>query len=140
MIQNRDNLLMNKSSEKSDRIDNSSTEVASSSAWLLLGLAVVCEITGALGLRFSEGFTSALPTGIALVAFTLALYLVSHVMKQLPVSVAYPIWAGGGTAGVALLGILVLGEALNAIKALGILLVVVGVILVNRTSEKTSGC
>lgn len=111
-----------------------------SSAWLLLSLAVSFEITGALGLRFSEGFTLLLPTSIALTAFTLALYLVSHVMKILPISVAYPIWAGGGTAGVALLGILALGEELNAAKALGIVFVVAGVILVNRTSEKKSGC
>ena len=115
-------------------------EVPPSSAWFLLGLAVTFEITGALGLRFSEGFTLLLPTGIALAAFTLALYLVSHVMKKLPVSVAYPIWAGGGTAGVALLGILALGEELNVSKALGIIFVVAGVILVNRTSEKKAGC
>lgn len=111
-----------------------------SSAWLLLGLAVTFEITGALGLRFSAGFTLLLPTGIALAAFTLALYLVSHVMKKLPVSVAYPIWAGGGTVGVALLGILALGEELSATKALAIVFVVAGVILVNRTAEKQSGC
>ncbi|EPP9339052.1 DMT family transporter [Pseudomonas aeruginosa] len=108
--------------------------------WLLLGVAILGEISGAISLRFSEGFTQLFPTAVALASFALALYLVSRVMRTLPVSVAYPVWAGGGTAGVALLGILVLGEALNAIKALGILLVVVGVILVNRTSEKTSGC
>lgn len=111
-----------------------------SSAWLLLGLAVCFEITGALGLRFSEGFTLLLPTGIALTAFTLALYLVSHVMKTLPVSVAYPIWAGGGTAGVALLGVVMLGESINLLKLLGIALVFVGVIVINRVSDKTSGC
>lgn len=111
-----------------------------SSAWLLLGLAVCFEITGALGLRFSEGFTLLLPTGIALTAFTLALYLVSHVMKTLPVSVAYPIWAGGGTAGVALLGVVMLGESINLLKLVGIVLVFVGVIVINRVSEKTSGC
>jgi len=111
-----------------------------STAWLLLGIAVTFEIIGVLGLRFSEGFTLWLPTGIAIAAFTLALYLVSHVMRKLPVSVAYPIWAGGGTTGVALLGILVLGEAVNAAKVLGIVLVMIGVILVNRTSEKEGGC
>ena len=116
------------------------TERPPKSAWLLLGLAVSFEITGALVLRFSEGFTLLLPTGIALAAFTLALYLVSLVMKKLPISVAYPIWAGGGTAGVALLGILALGEELNAAKALGIVFIVAGVIIVNRTSEKKSGC
>ena len=112
----------------------------SSTAWLLLGLAVTFEIAGALGLRFSEGFTLLIPTGLALVAFALALFLVSHVMKELPVSIAYPIWAGGGTAGVALIGVLVLGEGLTILKALGIGLVMVGVVLVNMVSEKRSGC
>ena len=117
-----------------------SVEAATSSAWLLLGVAVAFEIAGALGLRFSEGFTLVLPTVAALAAFALALYLVSRVMKRLPVSIAYPVWAGGGTAGVALIGVLALGEELNAAKALGVVLVVVGVVIVNMVSEKRSGC
>lgn len=117
-----------------------SVETTFSSTWLLLGLAVCLEIAGALGLRFSEGFTLLLPTVIALVAFTLALYLVSRVMKRLPVSVAYPVWAGGGTAGVALFGVLALGENISVVKLLGISLVVGGVILVNMISEKKAGC
>ncbi len=118
----------------------STTKKPTTSAWLLLSLAVCFEIAGAIGLRFSEGFSLFLPTILALTAFTLALYLVSHVMKSLPVSIAYPIWAGGGTAGVALLGVLVLGENINLLKFIGVALVFVGVIMINRVSEKTSGC
>jgi small multidrug resistance pump len=110
------------------------------STWLLLGLAVILEISGVLGLRFSAGFTLVLPTLTALLAFTLALFLVSKVMKTLPVSIAYPVWAGGGTAGVALIGILMLGEELNLLKVLGLTLIILGVVLVNIVSEKTSGC
>lgn len=120
-----------------------SVEAATSSTrptWLLLGVAVAFEIAGALGLRFSEGFTLVLPTVAALAAFAVALYLVSRVMKRLPVSIAYPVWAGGGTAGVALIGILALGEELNAAKTIGVVLVVVGVVIVNMVSEKTAGC
>jgi len=117
-----------------------SAKTTFSSTWLLLGLAVCLEIAGALGLRFSEGFTLLLPTVIALIAFMLALYLVSRVMKRLPVSVAYPVWAGGGAAGVALFGVLALGENISVMKLLGISLVVGGVILVNMTSEKKTGC
>jgi small multidrug resistance pump len=117
-----------------------SVEAAKSCTWLLLGVAVAFEIAGALGLRFSEGFTLVLPTVSALAAFAVALYLVSRAMKRLPVSIAYPVWAGGGTAGVALIGILALGEELNATKAGGVVLVVVGVVIVNMVSEKTAGC
>jgi len=42
---------------------------------------------------FSEGFILVLPTLAALAAIALALYLISHVMERLPVSVAYPVWA-----------------------------------------------
>ncbi len=115
-------------------------ERAPTRTWLLLGLAIAGEIAGVLGLRFSEGFTVVVPAVVAVAAFTLALFLVSKVMKQLPVSVAYPIWAGGGTAGVALIGVLALGEDFAGLKALGIILVVAGVVLVNRTSEKRVGC
>ena len=108
--------------------------------WLLLGIAVVFEIAGAIGLRFSEGFTLIVPTLAALAAFAIALYFVSRVMKTLPVSIAYPVWAGGGTAGVALIGILALGEELNLIKGIGLALVIVGVVIVNMVSEKTAGC
>ncbi|MGR8921421.1 MAG: DMT family transporter [Gammaproteobacteria bacterium] len=109
-------------------------------AWGLLGVAVCCEIGGAIGLRFSEGFSVPLPTTLALGAFAVALFLVSRVMRELPVSIAYPIWAGGGTAGVALIGILLLGEALTPPKAVGIALIMVGVVLINAVSEKRSGC
>lgn len=108
--------------------------------WALLACAIVLEIGGALGLRFSAGFTLLVPTGLALASFGLALYFVSRVMQALPVSIAYPIWAGGGTAGVATIGVLVLEEPLTAVKAIGIGLVLGGVVLINAVSEKRSGC
>ena len=106
----------------------------------MLILAICFEIAGAIGLRFSEGFSLLLPTTLALTAFTLALYLVSHVMKSLPVSIAYPMWAGGGTAGVAILGFFMLDEDMSPLKLTGILLIIIGVVMINRVSEKTSGC
>jgi small multidrug resistance pump len=108
--------------------------------WLLLAVAVALEITGALALRFSVGFTRAIPTVVALSAFAGALVIVARVMRALPVSIAYPMWGGGGTAGVALLGTAWLGEPLTPMKAAGIGLVLVGVVLINRVSETACGC
>lgn len=120
--------------------DNRNLKQEFATKWWQLALAVFFEIVGAVALRFSEGFTLLLPTIFALVAFTLALYLVSRVMKSLPVSVAYPIWAGGGTAGVSLLGVVGLGENMDIVKLTGVLLVISGVIIINRVSDKKSGC
>ncbi len=112
----------------------------STGAWMLLGAAIAGEIAGVVGLRFSEGFTHPIATATALGAFGMALFLVSRVMRVLPVSVAYPLWAGGGTAGVAALGMLALDEPVTWLRIGGIVLVLLGVVLINSGGEKRSGC
>jgi small multidrug resistance pump len=46
-------------------------------------------------------------------------------------SIVYPVWAGGGTAGVALVGMAALGERGGLLKVSGIALVVAGIVLLN---------
>jgi len=70
--------------------DTKRDESATPFTWLLFGVVIAAEIAGALGLRFSERFTVALPTVMSLMAFTLALYLVSNVMRRLPVKHRLP--------------------------------------------------
>lgn len=103
-------------------------------AWLLVGLAIIAEVAAALGLRFSDGFTKPLPTAFALIAFGSAFYLVSLSLVHLPVSTVYPVWAGGGTAGVALVGVLMLKERAGVLKGLGVILVVAGIVALNISS------
>ncbi len=103
-------------------------------AWLFVALAVIAEIAAALGLRYSNGFTRPVPTLAALAAFGTAFYLISLALVDLPVSIAYPIWAGGGTAGVALIGVAVLKEQANIWKGVGVTLVVAGIVVLNLAS------
>lgn len=100
-------------------------------AWLLVGGAVVAEVLAALLLRRSDGFTRALPAGGALMSFGLAFWLISRALLALPVSSVYPVWAGGGTAGAAVLGIVLLGERVHRYKIAGIACVVAGIVLLN---------
>lgn len=107
--------------------------------WLLVGLAIAAEITAALALRFSNGFTKPLPTALSLVAFGSAFYLVSLALVSLPVSTVYPVWAGGGTAGVALLGVLALREQANLEKGVGVVFVVAGIVALNLAAAGNGG-
>ena len=107
--------------------------------WLLVGSAIVAEVAAALGLRFSDGFAKPLPTAFALAAFGSAFYLISLSLVHLPVSTVYPVWAGGGTAGVALVGVLVLKERAGIWKGVGIVLVVAGIIVLNAASGGRGG-
>ena len=103
-------------------------------AWLLVGAAIVAEIAAALGLRFSDGFTKPVPTVFSLAAFGSAFYLISLSLVHLPVSTVYPVWAGGGTAGVALVGVLMLKERAGIWKGIGIALVVAGIVALNAAT------
>lgn len=106
-----------------------------SEAWLLVGGAIGAETLAALMLRASDGFTRALPTLAALAAFATAFYLVSLALVELPVSSVYPVWAGGGTAAVALLGVAALGERAHVLKVTGIVLVVAGIVTLNLATS-----
>lgn len=103
-------------------------------AWLLVGGAIVAEVTAAIMLRSSEGFRRLVPTVLAFAAFGSAFYLVSLALLNLPVSTVYPVWAGGGTAGVALVGVLWLGERAHLVKGIGVALVVAGIVVLNLAS------
>lgn len=103
-------------------------------AWFWVCFAMIAEVGAALALRYSHGFTKPLPTVLALISFASAFYLVSLALVWLPVSIVYPVWAGGGTAGVAFLGMVVLKEQKGIWKLFGVVLVVLGIILLNFAS------
>lgn len=100
-------------------------------AWGFVGMAIIAEILAAIFLRYSDGFTKPFLSICALITFGSAFYLVSLALVQLPISTVYPIWAGGGTAGVAMVGMLILKEQINFWKIIGIVLVVTGIVTLN---------
>lgn len=103
-------------------------------AWVFLGLAIGAEVLAALSMRFSDGFTKPPLIACTFISFGLSLYLGSLSLLHLPISIVYPIWAGGGTAGVGLVGILVLKEPAGAAKVMAIALVVAGTVILNLST------
>ena len=61
----------------------------------------------------------------------MSIWLLTLVVKQIPVSVTYAIWAGLGTAAIAVVGVVFLGESWNVVKVTAIALIVVGVVALN---------
>ena len=52
-------------------------------------------------------------------------------LKSLEISLAYAVWAGVGTAAIAIIGMATLGESVNALKLASIVLVIGGVVGLN---------
>lgn len=100
---------------------------------VLLALAIGMEVTASALLPKAAGFTDPLWTGVVLVGYGVAFWLLSVVVKTMPLSVAYAIWAGAGTALVAVVGLVFLGESLSWVKALSLAMIVAGVVGLNLT-------
>jgi small multidrug resistance pump len=95
-------------------------------------LAIASEVVGTTALKASEGFSKPLPIVFVALGYAASFYFMSQALKAgMPVGTAYAIWAGIGTAAIAVIGLLLFGESLDAAKLIGIGLIIAGVVILN---------
>ncbi|MET9547978.1 MULTISPECIES: multidrug efflux SMR transporter [unclassified Streptomyces] len=99
--------------------------------YALLAAAIAAEVAGTTAMKYSEGFSKLWPSLITVVGYLLAFTLLAQTLKTLSVGTAYAIWAGIGTAAVAAIGMLFMGEPAGLLKVTGIVLVIAGVVVLN---------
>jgi small multidrug resistance pump len=94
-------------------------------------VAITSEVVGTVFLRFTDGFTRPLPSILVIATYAASLWLTALALKHLEISLAYAVWAGVGTAAVAVIGMATMGETVNALKLASIALVIGGVVGLN---------
>lgn len=98
--------------------------------WLYLIAAILSEVAGTLALKAAgQGRPGAI--AVVVVGYLASFALLALVLRRIEISTAYAVWAGAGTALIALIGMSVLGEPTSAAKLASILLIVVGVVGLN---------
>lgn len=95
--------------------------------WLFLFIAGLFEISWAVGLKFSHGFTQIIPSILTIAGMVASFYFLALALKNLPLGTAYAIWTGIGTIGTVIFGIVLFKEPVTAIRILCILLIVSGI-------------
>lgn len=97
--------------------------------WVQLLIAGLLEIVWAYTMKLSQGFTRPGASIVTLLAMLASVGLLSASMRMLPLGTAYTIWTGIGAVGTFVVGIIVLGEPVNAARVLAAVLIVAGLIL-----------
>ena len=82
----------------------------------------------AVALKFADGFTRFWPSAIGLAAAVTSFVMLSLALKSLPVGTAYVVWVGVGAFGVAIAGMLALGENVSAPRLAFLALILVGIV------------
>ncbi|GAA2791847.1 DMT family transporter [Nonomuraea dietziae] len=101
-------------------------------AWLLLFGAIATEVVATSALKLSNGFSHLGWSVVVALGYVASFVLLAQVLKlHMDVGTAYAVWSGVGTAAIALIGALFLGESLTLVKVAGILLIVGGVVVLN---------
>jgi quaternary ammonium compound-resistance protein SugE len=97
-------------------------------AWAYLMLAAMFEIIFASSMKMAEGFTRLWPTIVTVIGVIGGIGFLTLAMKEIPVSVAYPIWTGIGAIGTVTIGYYAFSEPMNLAKAISVAAIVGGII------------
>lgn len=103
--------------------------------YLVLGAAIICEVVGSAFLQKSEQFTRVVPTMMMAGFYILSFYLLSFVIRTMPLGFAYAIWSGLGMVLTAAVSVFVFRQTLDAMALLGIGLIIAGVVVMNVFSK-----
>ena len=99
-------------------------------SWIYLLIAAIFEVGWPFGLKMASlGNYKFLWIIVAIIGMTLSGVFLFLAQKTIPVGTAYAIWTGIGAACTFLIGILVFNDSLSLMRALGVILIVSGVIL-----------
>jgi small multidrug resistance pump len=98
---------------------------------IYLAMAILFEISGTTCMKLSHGFDFWKPTALMVVFYVISFTCLTLALRTMDISIAYAIWAGVGTALVAVIGFVWFREPVNTLKLLSLLLVVVGIVGLN---------
>lgn len=97
-------------------------------AWIYLLGAGLLEIVWATAIKYAGGFTRFWPSVIGITAATASFIFLALALRTLPIGTAYAIWVGIGVGGVAVFGMVALGEPASASRIGFLTLILVGII------------
>jgi small multidrug resistance pump len=101
------------------------------SPFVVLLAAIGVEVGATTILPRTRGFHDLPWSIVVLGGYALSIWLLAVVVRQMSVSVAYAVWSGLGTAAIAMVGVLALGEKVDVVKLTALALIIAGVVVLN---------
>jgi quaternary ammonium compound-resistance protein SugE len=108
-------------------------------SWVLLLVAGLLEIGWAMGLAHTDGFTRLWPSVLTGAAIVASMLLLAIAARTIPMSTAYAVWVGIGTAGAAIVGMVWLREPVSWPRLVLLALLLVSVVGLKLTAPRHQG-
>ncbi len=106
-------------------------------AYLYLLIAIVAEVIGTTSMKFAADHSPILGHALMYAMIGLSYGFLALAVKRVPLGVAYALWEGIGIVLIALVSAFFLGEHLSLDKALGLAVMIAGILLVKSGTRTT---
>ena len=103
-------------------------------AWAYLLVAGLFEVSWAVGLKYTDGFSRLWPSLATLIAMVLSVAFLELALRSLPLGTAYAVWTGIGVIGTTVLGIHLFGESAAMLRLGCIAIIVAGIVGLRLTA------
>jgi small multidrug resistance pump len=101
------------------------------SPYVVLLAAIGIEVGATAALPRTRGFHDLTWSVLVMSGYAASIWLLAVVTRQMSVTVAYAVWSGLGTAAIAAVGAVALGERLDLVKVTALALIILGVVVLN---------
>lgn len=95
--------------------------------WFYLFVAGTLEITWAVAMKKSSGFTVLIPSIITVAGYVASAIFLAIALRQLPLGTAYAMWTGMGIVGTTLFGIVLFDEKLSVMQVVCVIMIMIGI-------------
>jgi small multidrug resistance pump len=104
-------------------------------AYFYLALAIIAEVIATSSLKASAEFTKLVPSMIVVTGYGIAFYLLTLVLRSIPIGITYAIWSGVGIILVAVVGAIFYKQLPDLPAMIGMTLIVSGVVIIHVFSK-----
>ena len=105
------------------------------SAYYYLAIAITSEVIATTSMKAVKGLSTPLPLFLVIAGYAMSFWMLTLVVRSIPVGVAYAIWAGLGIVMVSIAAMIVYGQKLDMPAILGMALIVLGVVVIQLFSK-----
>ena len=103
--------------------------------YIYLTVAIIAEVAATSALKASNEFTKLLPSLIVIIGYGASFYLLTLVLRTIPVGTTYALWSGAGIVLVAIVGVILYKQIPDIPAVIGMGLIVAGITTINIYSK-----
>ncbi|MGR1217736.1 DMT family transporter [Metapseudomonas otitidis] len=105
--------------------------------YIYLAIAIAAEVVATTSMKAIDGFNKPLPLVLVIGGYAIAFWMLTMVVKSIPVGIAYAIWAGLGIVLVSIAALVIYQQKLDLPAVVGMGMIVSGVVVIQLFSNST---